>query len=111
MYDPDFDEKVTFLGGKNAYDPKFWKQAKPIWVSGEEQGLKTAASYWVGSEIIGQTPDIWIKYDSNYYNTFIEEYKPSDRVGDVINWIYKFKLDLTCLYISEPVNQLILFSR
>ena len=68
------------------------------------QGLKTAASYFVGSEIIGQTPDIWIKYDSNYWKTFTEDYKTSDRLDHVINWIHKFNLDLTFLYISEPVS-------
>ena len=124
MYDPEYDEKVNFLGGLNAYNPKFWKNTKPIWTTEQEQvflleilsikkkieclflkELKTAASYWVGSEIVGQTPDIWIKYDSNYWKTFIEDYKVSDRVNDVVNWIHKFKLDLTCLYISEPVSQ------
>ena len=112
MYDSELNERVNFLGGNNSYDPKFWKNAKPIWISAQEQvafliefliwifninsfkGLKTAASYFVGSAIIGQTPDIWIKYDSNYWKTFIEEYKTSDRIDHVINWIKKFSLDL-----------------
>ncbi len=66
--------------------------------------MKTAASYFVGSEIIGQTPDIWIKYDSSYWKTFTEDYKTYDRIDHVINWIHKFSLDLTFLYISEPVS-------
>lgn len=37
FYDPIFNEKVNFLGGYNAYDPKFWKNSKPIWVSAQEQ--------------------------------------------------------------------------
>ena len=37
MFDPEFNEKVNFLGGNNSYDPKFWINTKPIWKSAQEQ--------------------------------------------------------------------------
>lgn len=39
MYDPQYNEKVNFLGGKNAIDAKFWKEAKPIWITARDQVL------------------------------------------------------------------------
>lgn len=69
------------------------------------KNLKTAASYWVGSDVIKRTPDIWMKYDNDVWQTFKDDYETADRVDDVMNWIYKFQLDFTCLYLVETVRK------
>ena len=51
---------------------------------------------WIGSDIITRTPDLWIPYDDSYPFTY--------RINDVVNYISKFKVDLTFLYFEEPVS-------
>lgn len=72
---------------------------EPIWVTAEEQGIKSASYFWVGSEapIKGTFPTYWEKYDGSipYMN----------RVDQVIKWL-KLPLEnrpgLVMLYFDEP---------
>src|SRR5882724_2829200 len=45
------------------HDPRWWK-GEPIWVTAEKQGVKSAASFWVGAEteIGGQRSSYWRAY-------------------------------------------------
>lgn len=72
---------------------------EPIWVSAEEQGIKSASYFWVGSEapIKGVLPTYWKKYDESIpYKT---------RVDKVISWL-KLPIEerpgLVLLYFDEP---------
>jgi alkaline phosphatase D len=72
---------------------------EPIWVSAEEQGIKSASYFWVGSEapIKGVYPTYWKKYDESIpYKT---------RVKKVISWL-KLPIEerpgLVLLYFDEP---------
>lgn len=72
---------------------------EPIWVTAEEQGVKSASYFWVGSEApIKETyPSYWKKYN--------ESVPYRDRVDQVIKWL-KLPLakrpGLILLYFDEP---------
>ncbi len=62
-------------------DRRWWDGATPIWVSAEQQGLKSATMFWPGSEvdIQGVRPRDWLVYDHNF---------PADaRVDQVLDWM------------------------
>ena len=62
-------------------DGRWWDQAKPIWVSAEQQGVHAGTLFWPGSEaeIDGVRPSRWKAFDM----------KPSsdDRVDILLSWI------------------------
>lgn len=69
------------MNGPTANDPRWWSQAKPFWVSVEQQGKTAAAMFWPGSEaqIDGVRPTHWMKYDAKL---------PYDaRVDQVLAWM------------------------
>jgi len=72
---------------------------EPIWVTAEEQGVKSASYFWVGSEapIQGSCPSYWKKYNGSVPYL--------DRVDQVIKWL-KLPLSkrpgLIMLYYDEP---------
>jgi alkaline phosphatase D len=72
---------------------------EPIWVTAEEQGVKTASYFWVGSEaeIMGVLPSYWYAYNESVpYMT---------RVDQVIEWLKKplsERPGLVFLYFDEP---------
>lgn len=72
---------------------------EPIWVTAEEQGVKSASYFWVGSEadIRGISPSFWYAYDENV--PYIS------RVDQVIKWLKKplsERPGLILLYFDEP---------
>ena len=72
---------------------------EPIWVTAEEQGIKSASFFWVGSEapIKGSYPAYWKKYDGTV--PYI------DRVDQVIDWLelpLEKRPGLVMLYFDEP---------
>lgn len=69
------------MNGPTANDPRWWSQAKPFWVSAEQQGKTAAAMFWPGSEarIDGVRPTHWMTYDAKL---------PYDaRVDRVLAWM------------------------
>ena len=62
-------------------DPRWWNEGQPLWVTADEQGLRTASMYWVGSdrEIRGHRPDYWKPYDKAFL--------ANDRVDQVLAWL------------------------
>ncbi len=62
-------------------DGRWWDQAKPIWVSAEQQGVHAGTLFWPGSEaqIDGVRPSYWKPYD--------EKLSYEDRVDTVLAWI------------------------
>jgi predicted AlkP superfamily pyrophosphatase or phosphodiesterase len=62
-------------------DPRWWDQGEPLWVTARNQGLKTAAMFWPGSEapIHGVMPNAWKPFDFKM---------PSNaRVDQVLAWM------------------------
>lgn len=69
------------MNGPTANDPRWWNQAKPFWISAEQQGRKAAAMFWPGSEtpIDGVRPTHWMQYDGKF---------PHDaRVDQIFAWM------------------------
>lgn len=62
-------------------DGRWWDQAKPIWVSAEQQGVRTGILFWPGSEaeIDGVRPTHWKVYE--------EALPYGDRVDLLLSWI------------------------
>lgn len=83
-------------------DPKWWSQAKPFWVSVEQQGQRAAAMFWPGSEveIDGVRPSRWVTFDQNM---------PGEaRVDQILTWLDTADgppIAFTTLYFNVVDNQ------
>ncbi|XP_066524376.1 bis(5'-adenosyl)-triphosphatase enpp4 isoform X2 [Hoplias malabaricus] len=94
MYDPS-TKKVFSI--QNDSDPFWWNEATPIWVSVEEQGYKSAAAMWPGTDLMIQnhTPTYFLKYD--YKVSFRE------RLGNITKWLTEDEsVKFATLYWEEP---------
>ena len=62
-------------------DGRWWSQAKPIWVSAEQQGVHAGTLFWPGSEaeIDGVRPSRWQVFDMKLSS--------NDRVDTLLSWI------------------------
>jgi predicted AlkP superfamily pyrophosphatase or phosphodiesterase len=62
-------------------DGRWWGQAKPIWVSAEQQGVHAGTLFWPGSEaqIDGVRPSRWQVFDMDITSTA--------RVDTLLSWI------------------------
>jgi predicted AlkP superfamily pyrophosphatase or phosphodiesterase len=82
MTDEKIPDVVFSLSNRAALaDRRWWDAATPIWVSAEQQGLKSATMFWPGSEtdIQGVRPSDWLTYDHNF---------PAEaRVDHVLEWL------------------------
>ena len=98
FYAPDLDG-VYRIGDRDMVSNPDAYFGEPIWVTAEEQGIRSASYFWVGSEapIKGTYPSYWEKYDGSipYMN----------RVDQVIRWL-KLPIvkrpGLVMLYFDEP---------
>ena len=80
--DPGLPDGKFRMGSKAAVtDRKSWGEATPIWVSAEQQGVKTATEFWPGSEaaIQGVRP--------SQFGVFNEAITSDARVDKVLEWI------------------------
>ena len=80
MFDPALG--YFSLGNRKAVEnARWWNEATPIWVSADQQGLKTATMFWPGSSaaIHGLRPDHWLPYNGKMpYHA---------RVDQVLHWL------------------------
>jgi predicted AlkP superfamily pyrophosphatase or phosphodiesterase len=90
LYDPNYNEYVNLIRDGKGKDIRFWNATEPIWESARKQGLKTASSFWAGSEVWLKNPDIFLPYN--------DEFLFESRCDEVINWFTKFELDFATLY-------------
>jgi len=73
--------KPYAIGNEEArFDPEFYG-GEPIWITAQNQGVKTASFYWVGSDVVieGKYPDLWKKYDHSV--PFIH------RIDTIVKWL------------------------
>ena len=70
-------------------DVVWWNKTEPIWLTAKDQGLKTACSFWPGSEVWTRNPDIWLPFNKEF------DYK--SRSDELITWFTKFNLDFATL--------------
>lgn len=98
FYDPKFDA-IYQISDRNAVEDARWYGGEPIWVTAENQGVKTASYFWVGSEapIGGVRPSIWKRYEHDF---------PFEaRVDSVLAWFQlpeERRPHLVLLYFHEP---------
>jgi len=81
FYDPARKETYSYRDAKTVGDGT-WYGGTPLWVLTEQQGMRAASFFWVGSEadIQGVRPSYYLKYDSSFPNR--------KRVEQVLAWLH-----------------------
>lgn len=92
-------DSIYRLGDRYAVENPSFYGGEPIWVTAENQGVKSASFFWVGSEtpIKGKQPSIWKKFDKTVPYT--------DRADSVVSWLQlsqEVRPQLIMWYIEEP---------
>lgn len=78
MEDPQRPDEVFRMSTK---DPFWWDQAEPIWITAEEQGVRSATMFWPGSEVEfdGNRPSDWWPFNQQLSN--------DRRIRAVVDWL------------------------
>jgi len=81
FYDPARKEVYSYHDAKSVADGT-WYGGTPLWVLAEQQGMRSASLFWVGSEadIQGVRPSYYLKFDGSFPN--------SKRVEQVLAWLH-----------------------
>ena len=93
MYDPSLNESFN----KRNRDVKWWGEAEPIWITAKKQSIKTAVSFWPGSDVEfldGLKADYWRVYNRSV--TF------DSRIDEMIEHLAKDGVHLGMLYHKQP---------
>lgn len=98
FYCPEYGDVYKISDRDKVGDGNYYS-GKPIWNLAEEQGVKSASFYWVGSEakINGRLPAYWKKYVHNF--------PFEQRVDTVLSWLQlpeNERPHLILLYFHEP---------
>jgi predicted AlkP superfamily pyrophosphatase or phosphodiesterase len=80
FYDSKMGKSFSINNKEARTNPAFYG-GEPIWITAQNQGVKTASFYWVGSDvaIMGQHPDIWKDYN--------EDVPLIQRIDTIIKWL------------------------
>lgn len=82
MEDPDMPGvRFSMSNAEAVNDGRWWDEAPPFWVTAEQQGKRTGAMFWPGSqaEIDGVRPSRWAVFDQSL---------PSNqRVDTLLSWL------------------------
>lgn len=81
FYDPARKETYSYRDAKTVGDGT-WYGGTPLWVLAEQQGMRSASFFWVGSEadIQGVRPSYYLKYDASVPNR--------KRVEQILAWLH-----------------------
>ncbi len=81
FYDPVRKEVYSYHDAKSVADGS-WYGGTPLWVLAEQQGMRSASCFWVGSEadIQGVRPSYYLKFDGRFPN--------AKRVEQVLAWLH-----------------------
>lgn len=73
--------KSYAIGNKEARNNGDFYDGEPIWITSQNQGLRTASFFWVGTDVAiqGKQPDYWKMYDGSI--PFIQ------RIDTIIKWL------------------------
>ena len=80
FWDPALQEEFYYTDTKSSMQPKWWT-AEPIWVTAENQGVRTAIHMWPGSE--AHIPDV----EPSYLDKFNESELLTRKVDRLLNWL------------------------
>src|SRR6202142_4418471 len=97
FYDPSRKEVYSYHDAKSVGDGT-WYGGTPLWVLAEQQGMRSACFFWIGSEaeIQGFRPTFYLKYDAKFPN--------EKRVDQVLAWLHlapEQRPHLITLYFSD----------
>ncbi len=98
FYSPEMNN-IYKIGKRVAVEDGRYYSGNPIWSLAEQQGVKAASFYWVGSEakIQNTRPSYWKKYD--------HDFPFEQRIDTVVSWLKlpaKDRPHLILLYFNEP---------
>ncbi|XP_025949595.2 ectonucleotide pyrophosphatase/phosphodiesterase family member 5 [Dromaius novaehollandiae] len=96
MYDPILNETFS-MNKMEIYNPKFWEEASPVWVTNQMEGHKSGAAMWPGTDvkIHGVLP--------TYYMPYNESVSFEDRVARLIDWFTSEEpINFGLLYWEQP---------
>lgn len=81
FWDPELEEDFYYTDPERSMQPKWWR-AEPIWVTAENQGVRTAIHMWPGSEahIMGVEPSFLDKFNDSE-----ALYRKVDRVLELLD--------------------------
>jgi predicted AlkP superfamily pyrophosphatase or phosphodiesterase len=81
FYDPARKEIYSYHDNKTVRDGT-WYGGTPLWVLAEQQGMRAASFFWVGSEadIQGVRPSYYLKFDGSFPD--------GKRVEQVLAWLH-----------------------
>jgi predicted AlkP superfamily pyrophosphatase or phosphodiesterase len=97
FYDPARKEVYSYHDDKSVGDGT-WYGGTPLWGLAEQQGMRSASFFWVGSEadVQGVRPSYYLKFDGRFPNP--------KRVEQVIAWLHlppEQRPHMITLYFSD----------
>jgi predicted AlkP superfamily pyrophosphatase or phosphodiesterase len=97
FYDPERKQTYGYHDAKSVGDGT-WYGGTPLWVLAEQQGMRSASFFWVGSEadIQGVRPSYYLKFDGSFPN--------KKRVEQVLAWLHipaEQRPHMITLYFSD----------
>lgn len=100
FYEPSKDVVYT-MGNREIIEDGYWYGGTPLWVLAEQNGMKAASYFFVGSEapVQGVRPSYYFPYDGNVPNLI--------RVAKVFEWLQLPETErprLITLYFSDMDN-------
>ncbi len=98
FYDAEMNRFYS-IGNREAVEDGSFYGGEPIWVTAENQGVKSASYFWVGSEAPsgGRHPSMWKKYE--------HDFPFEQRIDTVISWLKlpgEARPHLITFYMHEP---------
>lgn len=100
FYEP-FKDQVYTMGNREIIEDGYWYGGTPLWVLAEQNGMKAASYFFVGSEapVKGVRPSYYFPYDGDVPNL--------TRVAKVFEWLQLPETErprLITLYFSDMDN-------
>ena len=80
FWDPKLKEEFYYINTSISMQPKWWN-AEPLWVTSEQQGVRTAVHMWPGSE--AHIPD----REPSYVDNYNESETLTRKVDRLLGWL------------------------
>ena len=102
FWDPTLEEEFFYTDKARSMHPKWWDEAEPIWVTAEQQGVRTAVHMWPGSE--AHIPAFGAA-GVEVAPTFLDQYNGSEALGRKVDRILELLDQPSELEVSVlPIN-------
>ncbi|XP_061416560.1 ectonucleotide pyrophosphatase/phosphodiesterase family member 7-like isoform X2 [Lethenteron reissneri] len=100
LFNPETGEKANFQ--KTTLRSEWWNQTIPIWITAQNQGLKTGSLHFPGGAVnySGQTPFKSVAEEADHPYNNVTEWRLN--IGIVMDWFVNDDLEFVALYYGEP---------